>query len=101
MMGDKSQELIIIVGGNMKFKVFECLHSHISHGAQGGMISLHSPMHSPCMDLLVVGLVTSTLSKWGMEPVDAVVLACFPTGGVKSTLIGPSIDPIAEELTVE
>ena len=54
-----------------------------------------------CMDLLVTGLVTSTLSKWNVVPVDAVILACFPTGGVKSTLIGPSIVPIAEESTVE
>ena len=54
-----------------------------------------------CVDLLVVGLVTSTPLKWNVEPVDGVVLACFPTGGVKLTLIGPSIDLIAEELMVE
>ena len=53
------------------------------------------------VDLLVVGLVTSTPLKWNVAPVDAVVLARFPTGGVKSTLIGPSIVPIAEESTVE
>ena len=53
------------------------------------------------VDLLVAGLVTSTLSKWNMELVDGVVLAHFLTSGVKSMLIGPSIDPIVEESMVE
>jgi hypothetical protein len=53
------------------------------------------------VDLLVAGLATSTPSNWKVEPLPEAILARFPTGGVKSTLMGPSIDPIAEESIVE
>ena len=50
---------------------------------------------------LLVGLVTLTASNWTVDLLPEAVLARFPTGGVKSMLIGPSIDPMAEESIVE